>query len=70
VRTGGTATVVKANSVAREHQAHDLQLGKQSVEFGQLGLARAGQVARRDVDDLIGVGEVRDAHVFRIGSDA
>jgi hypothetical protein len=64
--TGSTVQPLKSNSLSAERQAHDLQLGEKHVEVGQLGLARAGQVARRNVDDLMRIAEIRDAHVFRI----
>jgi hypothetical protein len=64
--TGRTVQPLKSNNLSAERQAHDLQLREQYVEFGQLGLARAGQVARRNVDDLMRIAEIRDAHVFRI----
>jgi hypothetical protein len=67
---GQTEIAVKANGLTAQHQPHHLQLGEEHVEFGQLRLARTSQVARWDVDDLIGVAEVRGAHVFRIGSRA
>jgi hypothetical protein len=42
-------------------------LGEKHVQFRELRLARAGQVASRDMDDLMWIAEVRGAHVFRIG---
>ena len=57
--TGGTEIALKANGLPTEHQPHHLQLGEEHVELRQLRLARASQVARRDVNDLIGVAEVQ-----------
>ena len=64
--TGSAVQPLKSNSLSAERQAHDLQLREQHVEVGQLGLARAGQVARRNVDDLMRIAEIRNAQVFRI----
>jgi hypothetical protein len=64
--TDNTVELVKSNSLAAERQPHDLQLREKHVQVGQLGLARAGQVARGNVDDPMRVAEVRDAHVFTI----
>lgn len=65
--TGSTEKTFESKGLPTEHQPHHLQLGEEHAEFRQLRLARASQVARRDVDDLIGVAEIRAAHVFRIG---
>lgn len=65
--TGSTEIALEANGLPTEHQPQHLKLSEQRVKFRQLRLARASQVARRDVDDLIGVAEVLGAHVFRIG---
>jgi hypothetical protein len=64
---GGTEIAVEAQGLPTEHQPHHLQLGEEHVELRQLRLARPSQVARRDVNDLVGVAEVRAVHVFRIG---
>jgi hypothetical protein len=64
--TGSTVQPLKSNSLSGERQAHDLQLREKHVEVGHLGLARADQVARRNVDDLMRIAEIGDAHVFRI----
>jgi len=63
--TGSIVQPLESNSLSAERQAHDLQLREQHVEFDQLGLARAGQVASRNVDDLIGVAEISGAHVIQ-----
>jgi hypothetical protein len=64
--TASTVQQLKSNSLSAERQAHDLQLREKHVKFGQLGLARAGQVAGRNVDDLVRIAEIGDVHVFRI----
>jgi hypothetical protein len=64
--TGSTVQPLESNSLSAEREVHDLQLREKHVEVGQLGLARAGQVARRNVDDLMRIAEIRGAHVFRI----
>ena len=46
-----------------EREAYHLQLREKHVQLGQLGLARAAQVARRNVDDLMRIGEIGGAHV-------
>jgi hypothetical protein len=68
--TGRTGESGEPDCLAAERKADDLQLREQHVEVGELGFARAGQVARRNVDDLIGVTEIRGTHVLRIGTSA
>jgi hypothetical protein len=68
--TGSTVRPLKSNSLSTERQAYDLQLREKCVKVGQLGVARAGQVARRNVDDLMRIAEIREAHVFRIETSA
>lgn len=57
----------QSNRLATQRKANGLKLGEKRVKFVELCFARAGQLASRDVDDLIGIAEVRCAHVFRIG---
>ena len=64
--TGSTVHPFESNSLSAERQAYDLQLREERVQVGQLGLARARQVARRNVDDLMRIAEIRDAHALRI----
>jgi hypothetical protein len=63
----GTDEACTSNGLPAQREAHQRKLGTKHVEAGQLRFARAGEVASRDVDDLVRIAEVRGAHVFRIG---
>jgi hypothetical protein len=56
-----------SNRLPAQRKANKLKLGEKHVQLLELRLARAGQVASRDVEGLTWIGEVRGAHVFRIG---
>ena len=65
-----TTEGVQSNRPTTQRKPHNLQLREKGVQFRELCFARAGQVASRDVDDLMWIAKVRGAHVFRIGIPA
>ena len=65
--TDGVVGAVEPDGLPAQRKTNRLKLSEKHVELGQLRFACAGQVACRDVDDLMWIAEVRGAHVFRIG---
>lgn len=64
---GRADEVFHSKHLTTQREANDLKLRQKRVELGKLRFACPGQVARRNVDYVIRVPEVRGAHVLRIG---